>query len=144
MCYLETKSYMYYIQIEVKENRGINATIYHKTIKHNNLILLHRDVFNKISLFTSLQACARNEDEQDDERGRDPEHPPCDGESSFPEQLANKGFLDLDVLEEGVFAQADHCQNRVESVLVRGKCVDTDGERDDDLGISLAMFPLDR
>lgn len=74
---------------------------------------------------------ARHEDEEADDGNADGDGDEQDHQGAAVEQVADVGLFDALEVEEGVFAQADEGEDRVETVLVRGEEIHADCERKD-------------
>ena len=53
--------------------------------------------------------------------------------STLVHELADVGFPDASPVHEGILAKASEGEDRIDTVLLRRKCVDADGEWEDEL-----------
>lgn len=96
--------------------------------------LLHADHYWVISYSCrSLQPFARHKDEETAECRIDENYGRQDHPSSLDQKLANEGLFYPGEAEEGVFREADECEDWIEHVLMRREKVHAYGEWQYDL-----------
>ena len=75
----------------------------------------------------------RNEDEKHDQAYTDEYRHEQDHYSTLVHKFADVWLSDTGPVHEGVLAEAGKGKDGIDTVLLRRKCIDADGEREDEL-----------